>query len=62
MLPPVVGYRVVAGQGAVISVSLTSFAGLAMSKREQQITHYSYSTEVILGQLYWGSLQVTFTL
>lgn len=35
MFPPVVGYRVVAGEGAVISVSLTSFAGLAMNKREQ---------------------------
>lgn len=32
MLPPVVGYSVVAGQGAVMSVSLTSFAGLAMNK------------------------------
>lgn len=28
MLPPLLGYNVVAGVGAVISVSLTSFAGL----------------------------------
>lgn len=29
MLPPEVGYRVVVPQGAVMSQSLTSFAGLA---------------------------------
>jgi|AraCvinosormetaG_1042628.scaffolds.fasta_scaffold03791_3 hypothetical protein len=60
MLPPVVGYRVVAGLGEVISISLTSFAGLAMSKREQHITHFEMIH--IARKLYWGSLQVTFYL
>lgn len=41
MLPPVVGYRVVAGLGAVISISLTSFAGLAMNKKGT-IADYSF--------------------
>lgn len=43
MFPPLVGYRVVVGQGATMSISLTSFAGLAANSQSKPKFHVSNS-------------------
>ena len=47
MLPPLLGYNVVAGVGAVITVSLTSLAGLpAYESRVYNLDNKSDSLEL----------------